>query len=460
MPPMKKAAAAVRRTQSLPSAGAFLEWVLDDADPSARASSNARRRSRCWSCCSGCSEAATAGWRWRSVTGVSDPDAPEPNPFATCGEDVMRRRASLKWRTYDPDVLPLWVAEMDADPAPVIVEAVERAIHNGETGYPYGSALRDAFVGFAADRWAWRVDPESVVEVADVLSGLTQALGLVTGPGDPVIINTPVWPPFADLIGTSAGPWCRRRSRTNGRLDFATLEEALDRSTYRGGRAALLLCSPHNPTGAVHTAAELARVAELAGRFGVRVVVDEVHAPLCYPESRFVPYLTVPGGESGITVISAAKAWNIAGLKAALLIPGSAARADTARLPDLVRYGTSAIGMVAHAAAFAGGGPWLDAHLAGLEQNRDQVANLLGRWLPGVGFRPPEATYFAWLDCRALDLDPDPTTVFLEQGRVALSGGETFVAGGDGFVRLNFAAAPATLDAAVRRMAAVSRPTG
>lgn len=370
----------------------------------------------------------------------------------------MRSRRSLKWHTYESDVLPLWVAEMDADPAPVIVEAVTRALRNGETGYPYGTALRDAFVVFARDRWGWSLDPAPLFEVADVLTGLTQALGLVTEPGDPVIVNTPVWPPFAAVVEHLDRHVVPAPLAENGRLDFASLEEAFDRSTYRGGRAALLLCSPHNPTGVVHTAAELARVAELADRFGVRVVVDEVHAPFCYPGHRFVPYLTVPGTESALAVISAAKAWNIAGLKAALLIPGTAARADTARLPDLVRYGTSALGMVAHAAAFADGGPWLDAHLGGLDQNRALLAELVARWLPGVGYQPPEATYFAWLDCRPLDLDPDPATVFLERGRVALSGGETFVAGGDGFVRLNFAAAPATLEAAVRRMAAVSRP--
>ncbi len=392
------------------------------------------------------------------MTGVSDPGRSETNPFAGCGEAVMRRRTSLKWRTYGPDVLPLWVAEMDADPAPVIVEAVERAIRNGETGYPYGTALRDAFVGFAQDRWGWSVDPEPVVEVADVLSGLSQALALLTGPGDPVIITTPIWPPFAQVIEHLDRAVVPAPLGTTGRLDFATLEEAFDRSTYRGGRAALLLCSPHNPTGVVHTAAELTRVAELADRFGVRVVVDEVHAPLCYPGNRFVPYLSVPGAESGLAVISAAKAWNIAGLKAGLLIPGSAAGADLARLPDLVRYGASAIGMVAHAAAFAAGGGWLDAHLAGLERNRAQIVELVARWLPEVVLRPPEATYFAWLDCRALDLQPDPATAYLERGRVALSGGETFVAGGEGFVRLNFAAAPGTLAEALRRMAEVSGP--
>lgn len=394
----------------------------------------------------------------RSVAGVTDPSGaggePVGNPFAAFGADVMRRRRTLKWTRYGHEVLPLWVAEMDADPAPGIVDAVQRALRDGDTGYPSGTAMHEAFAGFAAARWNWSVDPGSVVEVADVMTGLSVALGLVTGPGDPVIITPPVYPPFAMEVQHTGRAVVPAPLGADGRLDFSTLEEAFDRSTYRGGRAALLLCSPQNPTGVVHTAAELGRVAALADRYRVRVVVDEVHAPLSYAGSGFVPYLSVPGAETAFAVSSAAKAWNIAGLKAAVLVPGSAARDEALGLPETVRYASGGMGQIAHAAAFADGGDWLDTHLRGLAQNRALVGALVERALPQVGYRAPAATYFAWLDCRSAGLLPDAGTAFLEQGRVALNPGETFGAGGDGFVRLNFAAAPSTLAEAVDRMAA------
>ncbi len=380
----------------------------------------------------------------------------EPNPFAAFGEEVMRARTSLKWLTYEPDVLPLWVAEMDTAPAEVITDALRAALSRGDTGYPAGSDLPAAFAEFAADRWGWSVDPESVLEVADVLTGLTEVLRMITEPGDPVIITPPVWKPFEMIIEHAGRAIVPAQLSADGRLDPSTLEEAFDRSTWRGGRAALLLCSPHNPTGVVHTAAELGQVADLAERYRVRVVVDEVHGPLTFPGHTFTPYLAVPGTESGFAVTSAAKAFNIAGLKAAVVVPGAAARDELAQVPEIVRFGASAFGVLAHTTAYRHGGAWLDAHVAGLRDNRALLGRLLEQQLPGVGWRPPEATYFAWLDCRALDLQPDPGTVFLERGRVALSEGAFFGAGSEGFVRLNFAASTSVLEEAVRRMAAAA----
>jgi cysteine-S-conjugate beta-lyase len=381
---------------------------------------------------------------------------PEANPFAAFGEAEMRTRASLKWQAFEPDVLPLWVAEMDTRQADVITEALQRALARGETGYPSGSDLPAAFAEFAAERWHWTVEPEAALEVADVLTGLTVLIRLLSDPGGPVIITPPVWKPFELIIEAADRTVVPAQLGADGRLDFSTLEEAFDRSTWRDGRAVLLLCSPHNPTGAVHTEGELSRLAELAARYRVRVVVDEVHAPLSYAEHSFLPYLDVPGSESAFAVLSAAKAFNLAGLKAALIIAGAQAREELAQLPQTVRFGASAIGLLAHTTAYRHAGPWLDAHLTGLEENRTLLRDQLEQHLPGVGFRSPEATYFAWLDCRALGLEPDPGTFFLERGRVALSEGEFFGAGAEGFVRLNFAAAPSTLEEAVRRMAAAA----
>jgi cysteine-S-conjugate beta-lyase len=209
-------------------------------------------------------------------------------------------------------------------------------------------------------------------------------------------------------------------------------------------------------------------LAGIADTYGVRVVADEIHAPLVPPGATFVPYLSVPGTETAFSLMSASKAWNLAGLKAALVIAGPAAAEDLARMPEEVSHGPSHLGTIAHAAALREGGDWLDALLAGLDENRRLLGDLLARHLPEVGYRPPQGTYLAWLDCRALGLGADepgakpglvtlnvgPAAVFLARGRVALSAGPAFGTGGAGHVRLNLATSPEVITEAVRRMAA------
>jgi cystathionine beta-lyase len=202
----------------------------------------------------------------------------------------------------------------------------------------------------------------------------------------------------------------------------------------------------------VHTAGELSVVAALAAAYDIRVVVDEIHAPLTHPGHDFVPYLSVPGGERGFSVISASKGWNLAALKAALLIAGPAAESDLARLPVEVSYGTSGMGMLAHTVALTEAVDWLDEHRRALDANRRLLSRLLTDRLPLVHYRIPDATFLAWLDCRALGLGDDPAATFLERGLVAFNSGLSFGPGGAGHVRLNFATSPAILTEAVDRM--------
>jgi cystathionine beta-lyase len=361
----------------------------------------------------------------------------------------------MKWRTYPEDVLPLWVAEMDVPLAEPVVRAVTDAMALGDTGYPVGTAYAEALAAFAAKRWGWDgLAVERTAIVPDVMLGVVEMLKLVTGPGDPVVVNPPVYPPFFQFVAHLDRRIAEAPLGADGRLDLDLLEEAYRRAVAGGGRAAHLLCSPHNPTGTVHTAEELAAVAALADRYGVRVVADEIHAPLTAAGVDFVPYLGVPGAENGLSLMSASKAWNLAGLKAALAVAGPAAAADLMMLPEEVGHGPSHVGVLAHTAALRDGTAWLDALLTGLDDNRRLLVALLAEYLPGVVYRPSEATYLAWLDCRALDLGDDPARVFLDRGRVALSTGPQFGTGGAGHVRLNLATSPEILTEGVRRMAA------
>ncbi|MFC8131633.1 MalY/PatB family protein [Streptomyces sp. NPDC057302] len=389
------------------------------------------------------------------------------NPLRRLSLEQLRRRTSMKWRTYAPDVLPLWVAEMDVPLAEPVAEAITDAVALGDTGYPAGTAYADALAAFAHKRWDWDgLAVERTAIVPDVMLGIVEMLKLVSSPGDPVIVNCPVYPPFYQFVGNLDRPVVEAPLGPDLRIDFAALEDAFRgaaRGEVRGAvpganRPVYLLCSPHNPTGTVHTAAELTRIAHLAREHGVRVVVDEIHAPVVAAGVSFVPFLSVPGAENGLSLMSASKAWNLAGLKAALAVAGPEAADDLARIPEEVSHGPSHLGIIAHTAALRDAGDWLDALLRGLDDNRRLLAALLAEHLPAVAYAPAQGTFLAWLDCRKLALGGDPAEAFLQRGRVALNSGRAFGTGGEGFVRLNLAASPEVITEAVRRMAsAVAR---
>ncbi|MFI2205009.1 MalY/PatB family protein [Streptomyces sp. NPDC020192] len=395
------------------------------------------------------------------MTGIPHDTPGAPDPLGALGLERLRRRTSMKWRTYPEDVLPLWVAEMDVSLAEPVVRAVTDALALGDTGYPAGTAYAEALAAFAADRWGWDgIAIERTAIVPDVMLGVVEMIKLVTGPGDPVIVNPPVYPPFFQFIGHMDRKVVEAPLGPGLRLDPAALEETFREATAGAGRAAFLLCSPHNPTGTVHTADELAAVAALAERYGVRVVADEIHAPLVAPGVPFVPYLSVAGAERGLSLMSASKGWNLAGLKAALALAGPKAAADLDQLPEEVSHGPSHVGVIAHTAALRDGGSWLDALLTGLDANRRLLDALLAEHLPAIRLHPAEATYLAWLDCRDLGLGDDPAHIFLDRGRVAVNSGLPFGTGGVGHVRLNLATSPEIVTEGVRRMAAALPAAG
>lgn len=390
-----------------------------------------------------------------------------PNPLETLSLDQLRRRTSMKWRAHPEDVLPLWVAEMDVSLAPAVARAVHEAIDSGDTGYPAGTDYAEALSAFATRRWQWDgIAVERTAVVPDVMLGAVEVLRLLTDPGDAVVVNSPVYAPFYAFVSHDARRVLEAPLGDDLRIDLEVLEETFRRARASGGKVAYLLSNPHNPTGTVHTGQELAAVAELARRHGVRVVSDEIHAPLVLPGARFTPYLSVPGAEDAFSLMSASKGWNLAGLKAALALAGPEAAADLQRMPEEVGHGPSHVGIIAHTAAFAEGEVWLDALLEGLDANRALLARLLAQHLPDVRCTPPQGTYLAWLDCRALGLEsgegPEGLAVvsdmaataqmFLDRSRVALSSGHVFGTGGAGHVRLNLATSQNILTEALTRM--------
>ena len=366
--------------------------------------------------------------------------------------DRLRARRSEKWTTFDRDVLPLPVAESDVRLVEPVARVLRAAVDNSDTGYVGDdTALRTAFAGFAARRWGWRLDPADTRTCADVATGITEVLRLLIRPGEPVLLCPPVYPPFWSWLAAVAARPVEVPLQPGGMLDLPTIEAAL----VGGDIRVLLLCHPQNPTGRVNRPDELRELATIAARHQVTVLSDEIHAPLTLSGARFVPYLDVSpeAKATGIAFHSASKAWNLAGLKCALIVATDPARREAVgRLHHEMTWQVGHFGLLASEAAYDEGESWLDELQASLADNVALVASLLAQRLPLVNFRVPEATYLAWLDCRKLGLGDDPAAVFLSRGRVALSSGPSFGAPGLGHARLNLATHPDLLREAVTRM--------
>lgn len=381
------------------------------------------------------------------------------HPFERVTLDELRARRSAKWSHYPADVLPAWVAEMDYPIAEPIRRTLRDAIERSDAGYATRGSAGEAFARWAAARWGWTFEPGDVQLVCDVVTGIAELLRVATAPGDGVVIEPPVYPPFASTV-RELGRRVIEAPLARGERGWSADLDALERAYRTPGVRAHLLCSPQNPTGIVYPREALAAIAELAARHGVLVLSDEIHAPLTLPGAAHTPFPMVSEAarESSIVLTSASKAWNVAGLKAAMMVAtGKRPREVLAKLPPGTPYHAGHLGVLAAETAFTEGDPWLEETLAILDRNRALLGAMLGSRLPEIGYVPPQASYLAWLDFGALGLGDDPARALLARGRVALSPGPTFGAEGRGFARLNLATSRALLEEAVARIEAVAR---
>ncbi|MFK4850470.1 MalY/PatB family protein [Microbacterium sp. ZW T6_19] len=372
----------------------------------------------------------------------------------------LRERSSEKWREYPADVLPLFVAETDFPLAPPVAAALQRAIDTGDTGYIASrSPLAETYAAFAKRRFDWDVDAGRIRSTADVSMGIVEILRRVVQPGERVIVTPPVYPPFYDLVEEAGAEVERvplRDTGTTWKLDLDGI-----RTAFEDGARAMLLCNPHNPTGTVHDRSSLEALAELAAEFDAIVVSDEIHAPLAQPGAGFTPFLSVGAAAQrvGYAVVSASKAFNLAGLKCALMVAAHEDSAAVLRgLPVEVVWRTGQFGLLAAVAAFSEeSDAWLDGLLHTLDRNRVLLEDLLVRHLPEARYRIPDAGYLAWIDVSALGLGDTPARRILKEAKVALNDGSAFGAEGEGYVRLNFGTSPEIITEAVERIASLTR---
>ena len=367
---------------------------------------------------------------------------------------------SEKWRGFDRDVLPLPVAEMDFPIAEPIRRVLQEMVAKSDLGY-LGSVpeLATGFARFAAEQWNWDVDTSQVKVASDVGVAVVEVLRVFTKPGDKVLVNSPVYQNFYNWINETRltkidVPFTRADTESESKNPWQLDLDAIEK-IYAAGLKLHLLCSPHNPLGRVYSKDELTRIAEMAKRYGVLVISDEIHAPLTFKSADFIPFLALSdtAREVGITVTAASKGWNIAGLKCAIIVSqNDLIKAQLDELPMAVHFRASILGAFASASAFAEGGVWLNTVMSQLDYNRFLIRDLLAAKLPTVKYHIPDNGYLAWLDLSSLDLGEDPSQVLLEKGRVAFNSGSLYGAQCSQYVRLNFATSPEIITEAIERI--------
>ncbi len=371
-------------------------------------------------------------------------------------EDELRRLDGVKWNRFPSDVLPAWVADMDLAPPSFAVEAVRNLVDRGDFGYNRRAIglLPEAFSEWQQRYHGWRPAVDETLLFNDVLHAIQVCVWLHSRPGDGVVVLTPIYPPFRSSIAESGRRLVDVALEPEGwRLDPERLADAIDDTT-----SVLLLCTPHNPTGRVFDDEERQAIGRVVVDNDLMLISDEVWGDVTHPGSVHVPMATVDPAVASrtVTISSASKAFNLAGLRCALAHIGSASLADRfAALPSHFLGEVNSLGAEASLACWTEGHRWLEDTRRFLTDRRDQLKARVDAELPTVGFHQPEATYLAWLDLSAAGLGSDPAALLLDRARIALSSGPDFGENGRGFARLNMATSPQLLDRLVDRLVSV-----
>lgn len=377
------------------------------------------------------------------------------HPYDRVSLERLRARPGAKWKYFPEDVLPLWVAEMDFPLADAVKDAVRERLDADDLGYamPDGlPGLREAVVERFAERFGVAFAPEQVALVGSTGTSLALASRAFAGPGDEVLLLTPLYPPFKRAVETAGRVPVEvelARGDDGYTIDFDALEATVTPATRM-----LMLCNPHNPVGRVFTQNEVEALASFALRHNLWVVSDDLHADLIF-EGRHRPIAGVDDAiaQRTVTLYGPTKAFNVPGLKISFALSANPSMIDRmAKAGAGLTVGPNVAAQAATLGAYRHGHAWLDDTMAYLAGNRARVAEVVAG-LPGVGHHPPQGTYLAWLDLRAAGLGEAPAKTLVERAKLGLNEGADFGLGGAGFVRLNFATTRSVLDDALERLA-------
>jgi cystathionine beta-lyase len=365
-----------------------------------------------------------------------------------------RNSDSHKWNHYAPDVLPLWLSDMDfISPAPVI-EALQERVSHGIFGYPLHppEELCGLIIDRMERRYGWKISQENFIFLPGTHDGFKLAYRMIGEPGDAVLMHTPLYAPLlkatAPADRTLQTTELERNQDGYYEIDFEEFQETITAQT-----GLFLLCNPHNPVGRVYNQQELEKIAEICLQNDLVICSDDVHCDLVFKDNHYTPIASLDPeiAQQTITLIAPSKTYNVAGLKLSMAIIPNRSIWQKFR-GQLDNYPSAGLGITGAVAAYRDGDNWYRQMMVYLKANRDFLVDYVHNYLPGIRIYPPEGTYLAWLDCCEAELGPTPFQFFLEQARVALGDGAKFGAGGKGFVRLNFACPRQILEEALERM--------
>lgn len=375
---------------------------------------------------------------------------------------------SLKWgnckATFGTeDVLPMWVADMDFQAPPAVIRALHERVEHGIFGYTYPSpSYYESIINWMQNRHHWTIEQQWIQFCPGIVPALSLIVENFTEPGDQVMIQTPVYPPFHSVVTNHNRELvCSSLLEQAGyySMDF----EDMERKMAAGKIKMFILCSPHNPVGRVWTREELQRLADICTKWNVLLISDEIHADLVFETGSHIPFASLSEDAAQRSIICTAphKTFNLAGIHTAnLVIPNEKIRAKFSKALGV--HATSSptpLGLAAAEAAYREGAEWLDALLAYVRENIDTACNFCEQHLPEVTVWRPEGTYLLWLDFRKLGLAGKELSHFLiTEAKLGLNSGDSFGTDGNGFMRMNLGCTHATVDEAMQRLeAAISK---
>lgn len=375
----------------------------------------------------------------------------------------LERRGTecVKWDAMmdqhgDPDMIPMWVADMDFESAPAIQAAISRVAGQGTWGYTRnGDKDAEALCSFWARRHGVRFEKENVLISPCVVSGMRIAVQALTEPGDGVLIHTPIYGPFFESVRGSGRLVVETPliSDENGRytISFVEMEEKL----ASGEARAVMFCSPHNPCGRVWTHEELEQVVALCRKYKAPLICDEIHADFVYAPGRHVSLMSLVGPEdTAVMLCAASKTFNVAGLQQSSMVsrnPEVLEKLKAQRDRSGVTFGNP-FALAATRAAYTECDDWLDGLIAYLADNRDFVMQHAANVWPGIRVTPLEGTYLMWLDCRALGLEQKALIEAVQAAHVCVTDGLFFGSRGEGFIRLNIGCPRSQVEAALHQL--------
>ena len=363
-----------------------------------------------------------------------------------------------------PDVLPMWIADMDFTVARPITDALRKRTEHEVYGYAAPSAsLIDAVIQRMWKRYSWKVQPEWLVFTNGVVPALYTAIKAFTHPGDEVIVQGPVYYPFWSIIrGNGCIPADNQLKLANGQyeMDFADLQnQFLPRPGIRpvlNRVRMMILCNPHNPVGRVWTRDEITRAGEIVLKCGALMVSDEIHCELLYKGYRHTPFATISEefAQNCIVCMAPSKTFNLAGLEASsIIIPNARLRNSFIAARIGIMPQPNIFGLVAMEAAYRDGDEWLEQVLEDIQGNMEYMTGCVAKRIPRIRVIRPQGTDLVWLDCRGLGMDAQTLHVFMRrQAKVGLEDGYLFGPSGAGFMRMNIACRRATLGEALQRI--------